>query len=112
MGKSYSLKTGLSKTAVHGLIASYLPSDVCLPPVRQCEFRKHRQIYWLSFGSNQPDSFYEVMLCTFAGLCHVIVERITEVEYSDKLIHTQVSRQSIPFEYLRDHGFLKCKEVA
>lgn len=45
----YMLKSGLSKTVVYQVVRNYIPSDIIFPPLQNCDFRKSRNLYWLSF---------------------------------------------------------------
>lgn len=103
----YKLRSDLSKTAVYQLCQQYV-EGIQMPKLRDCDYKKSRGTYWLSFALDL-DSSYEVCFSAFAGSCHV---RVTRLEYTDdcRRVQNQLSFQHVPFDYLLSNGYLR--EVA
>lgn len=79
-------------------------SDLKLPLMSKIEFKNLHGTYWLRFYSG--DEYYKVTFSSCFGSAHVRVEK-----YDFDLDHyDQIDFIRIPFEYLRDNGYLR--EVA
>ena len=104
----YRLKSGLSKSAVYKAVQDHNTSGVALPSLRNCEFQKYRNSYWLYFGDGTYG--WEVFFCQFAGS---VCFRFTRSEYSEidgSCHYTDYSLLRVPFKYCLDQGMLR--EVA
>lgn len=101
----YRLKSGLSKTVVYVCCKDHL-TDVQMPKLRECSFKKHRDTYWLRFCQGD-DFIYEVCFSVFFGGCHI---RLSRIDYDYLTSWEQCALVQVPFDYLQAHGLLR--EVA
>ena len=99
----YRLKSNLSKTAVYRAVCAHNTSGVELPPIRQCQFRKVRHAYWLSFPG------YEVLFCQWDGDIRFKVDAISYDEELRCIASTEICK-IIPFDYCLQNNLLR--EVA
>lgn len=98
----YRLKRNLSKSRIRKLIEKFLPAGIQMSRMSECYFRRHRGAYWLTWHK------YEASFLVFAGKARLHIKEMVwpeegEVTWID---HGVVM---VPFEYLRDNGFLEEK---
>lgn len=103
----YYLKSGLSKTALYNIIKDF--SEIELPPVRKCEFRKFRASYWMDFQSLNGN-YFRCSFMTCGGVSSISLEQVDWLEGSDSHQTFDSMVIDVPFQYLLDHGYLR--EVA
>ena len=96
----YRFRTDLSKTAVYHAV-SVFASGVQLPSIRECELKKHSGTYWLRFYSG--DDYYKV---TFSSGYGSVYLRVEQYDFDNDRYH-QTAFCHVPFEYLRDNGYLR-----
>lgn len=101
---SYCLKSGLGKRKVHTLCKEFVGDRISLPSAYDCHLHRNKNNYWLSFFG------YELAFGHFFGGVQVRVTCVDWPEDSCGPCHKYLFSKSIPFDYLKNHDFLR--EVA
>ncbi len=101
----YMLKSGLTKTAVYQVVRDYIPSDIILPSLRKCHFRKSRNLYWLSFYSGSYG--WEISFSQFDGRVRLRIERSEYLWEEGRNLYTRYPLVYVSFPYLLEHGMLR-----
>lgn len=104
----YCLKSGLSKTKIYNVIRQYDTSGIPLPSIRKCEFSHRRDNYWFTWYHNNAE--WKVYFSVFHGECTFTTLRYPDRGWMEFNTGERFSTVVVPFEYLRDNGFLR--EVA
>ncbi|WP_143469181.1 hypothetical protein [Lachnoclostridium sp. An14] len=98
---TYYLKSGLGKRKVYSLCKEFVGDRVSFPAMVDCDFKRCRNNYWLTFSG------YELGVFVFAGNARICVSSKVWIECDARFQYTQLFHTYVPFEYLKNNDFLR-----
>ena len=101
----YTLKCGLTKTAVYRTLKEHATSDILLPSLRKCQFKKNKNSYWLFFDNECGQ--WECNFCQSAGSIALFVFCRQYSERMGGYIYTKASSLRVSPDYLISHGMVR-----
>lgn len=101
----YTLKCGLSKTAIYQTLKDHVSSGILLPSLRECRFNKIRNSYWLFFENESGK--WECNLCQSDGSIAFYVFCKQYSEQFGSYVLTEGLRLRVSDGYLLSHGMVR-----